>query len=66
MRNVTGSGVQRAELGNKKGWNFTIQFNNNNWSSIVSGLYKTKKEAIADLNFYLVTGKIHVYFGSAE
>ena len=65
MKNVTHSEIKRSQLGSKKGWHFTVHFNNSDTASIVSALYKTKKETTEKLHRYLVTGKLETY-GSAE
>ena len=56
--------VQRGHIDNKKGWNFSVYFRKE-YAGIISALFKTKKEAEAELQRYIDTGEF-VTYGSAE
>ncbi len=51
--------VRKGRIGDKEGWCFSVGQN------FVSALFKTRKEAKAELERYLKTGDFVIY-GSAE
>lgn len=55
----TNTTVRKGNIENKKGWCFVVGNN------FVSALFKTRKEARAELDRYLDTGKF-TWYGSAE
>ncbi len=62
---ITRTDVHKSSVGSKKGWAFSIYWENRDYPNFVSALYKTKKEANLNLNRYIKTGKFD-YYGSAE
>ena len=62
---ITKAEVEKGSLGNKKGWNFSVYFNNRPYPNFISALFKTKREAEKDLKMYKETGDFRLY-GSAE
>lgn len=62
---ITKTNVDRARLDNKKGWAFSVYWDNREYPNLISALYKTKKETEAQLKRYLETGEFDTY-GSAE
>lgn len=57
--------VRRSSCGSKHGWAFEIYWANRPYPNFASALYKTKREAIKQLNRYL-SGNGFDYWGSAE
>jgi len=62
---ITKTTIHKGWVGNKKGWAFSIYWDNRNYPNLISALYKTKAEARFHLERYLKTGKLDTY-GSAE
>ena len=62
---ITKKDIHKGFVGNKRGWVFSIYFNDSNSPQIQSALFKTKQEAQAELQRYIDTGKFAAY-GSAE
>jgi len=62
---ITKTEVHRGFIGNKKGWAFSVYFNNANYPNLISALFKTKRETKSELERYLGTGEYKTY-GSAE
>ena len=62
---ITKTDIDKAKLGSKRGWAFSVHFDNRSYPNLISALYKTKKETQAQLNRYLETGDFDTY-GSAE
>lgn len=62
---ITQSYVRKGTLGNKNGWAFVVYYDNRSFPNLISGLFKTKKEAKSELERYIETGE-YVFCGSAE
>ena len=62
---ITKTSISKGNVGNKKGWCFSIYFDNRGYPNFISALYKTKKEIKCQLDRYLNTGEFDFY-GSAE
>ena len=62
---ITKTDVARGTLGDKKGWNFSVYWDERGYPNLISGLYKTEKEAQAQLKRYIETGDFD-FCGSAE
>ena len=62
---ITKTTIHKGFLGNKKGWAFSVYFNDRKYPNVISALYKTKKETHIKLDDYLNTGHLDTY-GSAE
>ena len=62
---ITKKEIEKGTLGNKKGWIFSVYYNNRPYPNFISSLYKTKKETIHQLDRYLLDGSFDFY-GSAE
>jgi hypothetical protein len=65
MTNITKKEIRKGNIGNKKGWCFSIYWNNYSYPNFISALFKTKKEATSELKRYLENGNF-VFYGSAE
>lgn len=62
---ITKTRIHKANVGTKKGWGFSVYFNNCEYPNLTSALYKTKKEIKEQLERYLTTGD-YDWYGSAE
>lgn len=62
---ITKTTIHKGNIKNKKGWAFSVYFDNRPYPNIISALYKTKKEIKKQLDRYLNTGKFDLY-GTAE
>ena len=62
---ITKTTIHKGFVGNKKGWAFSVYFDNREYPNIISALFKTKRETQKELEIYLSTGKFKTY-GSAE
>lgn len=62
---ITKTDIDKARLGNKKGWAFSVYWDKRKYPNFISALYKTEKETQAQLKRYIETGKFDTY-GSAE
>lgn len=62
---ITKTEVLKGTIGNKKGWNFKVFWNNQPYPNLISGLYKTKRTATEKLEYYLATKEFDFY-GDAE
>ena len=62
---ITKTELHRGTIDKKKGWAFSVYFNNRKYPNLISALYKTKKETMQQLYRYLTTGE-YDYCGSAE
>jgi len=57
--------VRRGNVAERTGWCFEVSYNKEQYANLISALYKTHKEATAQLERYLETGEFDFY-GSAE
>lgn len=62
---ITSTEIRKGAAGNKKGWCFSVFFDQRPYPNITSALYKTKKETASMLEEYISTNKLESY-GSAE
>jgi len=62
---ITKTDIHKGNVGNKKGWAFSIYFDDRPYPNLISALYKTKKEIKKQLVRYLSTGE-YDFYGSAE
>ena len=62
---ITKTTIHKGFVGNKKGWAFSVYWDDRKYPNVISALYKTKVETKLKLNRYLKTGKLDTY-GSAE
>ena len=62
---ITKIEIHKANVGNKKGWGFSIYFDNRPYPNFTSAIYKTIKEIRQQLDKYLSTGE-YDFYGSAE
>jgi hypothetical protein len=62
---ITKTTIQKSSVGNKKGWSFSVYYNDRLYPNLISALYKTKKEIKQQLERYITTGK-YDFYGSAE
>jgi len=62
---ITKTEIHRGFVGEKKGWAFSIYFDNLPYPNLISAIYKTKREIKEQLQRYLDTGKYDTY-GTAE
>ena len=62
---ITKTDIDKARLGNKRGWAFSVYFDNRSYPNLISALYKTKRETQFQLDRYIKTGKFDFY-GTAE
>jgi len=62
---ITNTTIHKGYIGDKKGWAFSVYYNDNTYPNLISALYKTKTEIKKQLKRYLETGKYDTY-GSAE
>ena len=62
---ITKTEIYKGFVGEKKGWAFSIYYNNRKYPNLKSAIYKTKKEIKQQLQRFLETGKYDTY-GSAE
>jgi hypothetical protein len=65
MSKITKTAINKAYIGNRKGWAFSVYWNNRPYPNLKSALYKTKKETKEQLQRFLNTGK-YDFYGSAE
>ena len=62
---ITKTEVYKSNIGNKKGWVFSVYWDNRPYPNFASALYNTKREIQLQLDRYINTGKFDLY-GSAE
>jgi len=62
---ITKTEIHKGFIGKKRGWAFSIYFNNKEYPNLISALYKTKKQIQVQLQRYIDTGKYDTY-GTAE
>lgn len=62
---ITKTEVHKGFIGNKKGWAFSVYFDNREYPNIISALFRTKRETKSELERYIETGEF-VTYGSAE
>lgn len=57
--------IHKGNVRAKKGWAFSIYWDDRPYPNLISALYKTKREVQQQLKRYLKTGEFDTY-GSAE
>ena len=57
--------VSESRIGKKKGWSFSIYYDNRPYANFISALFKTKKRAWTEATNYMFNGKF-VFYGNAE
>lgn len=62
---ITKTEIHKGFVGNKRGWAFSIYYDNKEYPNLISALYKTKREIEKQLQRFLETGEYSTY-GSAE
>ena len=62
---ITKTEVHKATIGKRRGWAFSIWFNDKPYPNLISALFKTKDQAEKELYLYMETGEFKFY-GSAE
>lgn len=62
---ITKTTIQRGFIESKKGWCFSVYFDDRPYPNLISALYKTKKETKQQLERYINTGEYN-WYGSAE
>ena len=62
---ITKTEVHQANVGSKKGWAFSVYYNNSKCPSFCSSLVKTEIGAKRNLKKYVETGEFSFY-GNAE
>lgn len=62
---ITSTNIGKATCGNKQGWAFSITWDDRPYPNFISALYRTRKEAQAQLRRYL-DGNGFDYYGTAE
>ena len=62
---VTKKEVHQSNVGSKRGWAFSVYYDNRPYPNFISSLVKTKTGAQRNLNKYLQTGKFS-WYGNAE
>jgi len=62
---ITKTDVDTGSVGNKKGYCFSVYFDDREYPNLISALYKTKLGAKRKLNRYIKTGEFDFY-GNAE
>ena len=62
---ITKTEINRSNVECKKGWAFSVYFNNLVYANLVSALYKTKRLCQQKLEVYIKTG-VYDWYGDAE
>lgn len=62
---ITKTIVHKSNIGKKRGWSFSVYWDNRSWANFVGALYTTKVKASKALEKYIKTGKVEFY-GDAE
>lgn len=62
---ITKTEIYKGFVGNKRGWAFSVYYNNREYPNLRSAIYRTKREIKEQLERYLKTGKFDTY-GTAE
>lgn len=62
---ITNTTVHRSNVGNRRGWAFSVYFCNRPHPNVASALFTTKREAQSELKRYVETGRL-AFYGSAE
>jgi 2',3'-cyclic-nucleotide 2'-phosphodiesterase (5'-nucleotidase family) len=57
--------IDRATVGSKSGWAFSVYFDDRTYPNVTSALYKTIKETVEKRDAYVKDGALDTY-GSAE
>ena len=58
--------IQKATLGDKKGWSFNVYYTGENYPRFMSALYKTKTEIKECIKRYTRDSWDFDFYGSAE
>jgi len=57
--------IHRSRVGEKEGWAFSVYWNNREYPTLISSLYKTKKTATQKAKEYRERGEFD-WYGDAE